>query len=111
MRIIDAVKPFSVHVGVGEDYGRLFATKIGARGEKDNILLGETIISADSMEDKYADDDQIAITETVFKGLKIQNPYLANHFKKAGNHYIASIGFQQYHQEVAFKQQHTNTMD
>ena len=98
MRIIDAVKPFSVHVGVGEDYGKLFATKIGARGEKDNILLGETVISADIMEDKYADKDQIAITETVYNGLKKQNPYLANYFKKTGNHYIASIGFQQYHQ-------------
>lgn len=30
MRMVDAVKPYSVHIGVGEDYGKMFATKIGA---------------------------------------------------------------------------------
>jgi len=39
LRIIDGVKNYQVSVGVGQAYGKLFAAKIGARGEKDSILL------------------------------------------------------------------------
>ncbi len=109
MRMIDAVKPFSVHIGVGEDFGRLFATKIGARGEKDNILLGETVIQADAMEDKNAGEDQVAITAEVYSGLKSEDVNLANQFKKVGNYYIATIGYQQYLSSVSYQQQRTNT--
>lgn len=49
MRMIYAVKPHVVHIGIGEVFGRLLARKIGARGEKDNILLGKTIIQANFM--------------------------------------------------------------
>ena len=109
MRMIDTVKPYMVHIGVGEDFGRLFATKIGARGEKDNILLGETVIHADTMEDKYAGEDQVAITTEVYNGLKSEDTNLANQFKKAGNYYIATIGYQEYVNRVSFQQQRTNS--
>lgn len=109
MRMIDAVKPYIVHVGVGEDFGRLFATKIGARGEKDNILLGETVIRADAMEDKNAGEDQVAITAEVYNGLKGEDANLANQFKKTGNYFIATIGYQQYLSNVSYQQQRTNT--
>ena len=109
MRIVDAVKPFHLHVGVGEDYGRLFATKIGARGERDNILLGETVIQADLLEDKKAAEDQIAITEIVYSGLRSEDRNLANQFKRGAGCYIATIGYKQYIQNVAFEQQKRNT--
>ena len=109
MRMIDAVKPYTVHIGVGEDFGRLFATKIGARGEKDNILLGETVIQADAMEDMYAGEDQIAITTVVYQGLKSEDTNLANQFKKVGNNYVATIGYQQYLRTVSYELQRTNT--
>ena len=109
MRMIDGVKPYSVHIGVGEDFGRLFATKIGARGEKDNILLGETVIQADTMEDKRAGEDQVAITAEVYKGLESEDPNLASQFKKIGDCFIATIGYQQYVSNVLYQQQRTNT--
>ena len=109
MRMIDAVKPYTAHIGVGEDFGRLFATKIGARGEKDNILLGETVIQADVMEDKHADEDQVAITAEVYSGLKNEDAYLASQFKKIGDCFIATIGYQQYVSNVSYQQQRTNT--
>lgn len=110
MRMIDAVKPFAVHIGVGEDFGRLFATKIGARGEKDNILLGETVICADSMEDKYAGEDQVAITAEVYNGLKKEDANLAKQFNKVGDYFITTIGHQQYKHAVSSQQQHMNTV-
>lgn len=109
MRMIDAVKPYTVHIGVGEDFGRLFATKIGARGEKDNVLLGETVIQADTMEDKNAGEDQVAITAEVYEGLKGEDANMANQFKKIGGCYIATIGYQQYLNSVSYQQQRTNT--
>ena len=109
MRMIDVIKEFSVHIGVGEDFGRIFATKIGARGEKDNILLGETIIHANAMEDMNADEDQIAITATVYEGIKKEDEYLAKQFKKVNDYYVATIGYQQYERNVAYKQQSEKT--
>lgn len=109
MRMIDNVKPYTVHIGVGEDFGRLFATKIGARGEKDNILLGETVILADTMEDKHAGEDQVAITSEVYNGLKSEDANLANQFKKVGNCFIATIGYKEYVSSVSFQQQRANT--
>lgn len=96
MRLIDVVKPFAVHVGIGADYGRLFATKIGARNEKDYLLLGETVIQADMMEDKYAGKDQIAITKDVYNGLLREDLSLAKYFKDNGGPYIATIGYAEY---------------
>lgn len=109
MRMIDAVKPYTVHIGVGADFGRLFATKIGARDEKDNILLGETVIQADAMEDKMAGEDQIAITFEVYNGLKSEDEKLANQFKKVDNYYVATIGYQQYLRDISYQQQSNNT--
>lgn len=109
MRIIDAVKSYAVHIGVGEDFGTLFATKIGARGEKDNILLGETVIQADIMEDKNAGEDQIAITAEVYSGLKSEDSYLAGKFKQVGSYYIATIGYKEYLKSASYNQQSTNT--
>lgn len=109
MRMVDAVKPYEIHIGVGEDFGRLFVTKIGARGEKDNILLGETVIRADVMEDKNAGKDQIAITAEVYSGLKSEDANLADQFKKVGDCFIATIGYQQYLSNVSYQQQRTNT--
>lgn len=109
MRMIDVIKPYAVHIGVGEDFGRLFATKIGAHGEKDNILLGETVILADVMEDKHADEDQVAITIEVYNGLRTEDINLANQFKRVGDYYIATIGYQQYVSNVFSQQQRINT--
>lgn len=109
MRMIDAVKPYNVHIGVGEDFGTLFATKIGARGEKDNILLGETVIQADIMEDKYAGENQVAITAEVYVGLKGEDSFLSSMFKQVGDYYITTIGYKEYIQSVSYKQQSANT--
>lgn len=110
MRMIDAVKPYAVHIGVGEDFGTLFATKIGARGEKDNILLGETVIQADFMEDKCAGEDQVSITAEVYSGLLSEDETLAKQFSKIGDHFIATIGYQQYLSSISYHQQQTNTV-
>lgn len=110
MRLVDTVKGFGVHIGVGADFGRLFATKFGTRGEKDNILLGETVITADAMEDKCAAEDQIAITNEVYMGLLDEDRTIARQFKKVNDaYYIATIGYKQYMHAVENAMQQSNT--
>lgn len=109
MRMIDKLKLNKVHIGIGGDFGTLFATKIGARGEKDNILLGQTVIQADIMEDKYADVDQIAITSEVYDGLIDEDRNLASIFKPIGSYYITTIGYDEYLRKASYRQQSVNT--
>ena len=110
MRLVDAVKPYSVSIGVGEDFGRLFATRVGAHGEKDNILLGETVVHADYMEDKKAGKDQVVITAEVYTGLKTEDAVLAKQFKKIDDDtFCATIGFSEYKRNIAFSQQRKDT--
>ena len=96
MRLIDAVKPEKVGVGIGASFGTMFATKIGARGEKDNIVLGQTVSEADKLEDQYAGENEIAITEDVYDGLKKEDIQLAKLFSRRGNVYVSSVGFEEY---------------
>lgn len=110
MRMVDEVKPYNVHIGVGEDFGRLFATKIGARGEKDNILIGETVIHADFMEDKKASEDQIAITREVYDGLKAEDGNLAGLFRQKGDYFITTVGHQEYLKNISYGQLGANTL-
>lgn len=110
MRMIDAVKEHTVHIGVGEDFGRLFATKIGARGAKDNILLGTTVITADQMEDKQAGENQLAITKELYAGLEAEDVTLARQFKLTpAGHYITTVGFNEYKNKLAFANQKSAT--
>lgn len=109
MRMIDAVKPYNLNIGIGADFGRLFATKIGARGSKDNILLGETVINAERMEDVNAGADQIAITEAVYNGLLLEDPYLAKHFTNQGEYYLTTIGYGEYLKAIVYSEQNSNT--
>ncbi len=102
MRMIDTIKNCGIHIGGGADYGTLYAAKIGARGEKDNILIGSTVISADRLEDDKADEDQIAISEEVFKKLEAIKSSLTHFFNKnSKGTYVATIGYQEYLSEMA----------
>lgn len=103
MRLIDAVKPYSVKVGIGEAFGTMFATRIGARGKKDNIVLGQTVLDADRLEDQCAGESQIVVTADVYNGLRAEDERLARIFRKDGNNYITSTCFEQYKSDYSFQ--------
>lgn len=77
LEIIDKVKECRVSVGVGEAIGTVFVTKIGARGEKDNIILGKSVAEADCNEDKLAKENQLIISRDIYDKLANGNPKLA----------------------------------
>lgn len=101
MRVIDAVKQYSVSVGVGESMGSLFAVRLGARGEKDNLLFGETVLEADRNEDENAQENQLVISRDIYNAIKKINPILAEQFSPcAGMCYVTTCGYRTYVDKV-----------
>lgn len=110
MRMIDIAKPFCVHIGIGEAFGKIFAVRIGARGEKDNLLIGRTVNSADILEDKHAKENQIAITCEVYEGLKREDASLADLFKRTTeNVYVTEVGFEAQKNQLVFNKHTVET--
>ena len=111
LKIIDAVKEYRVSVGIGQSIGRLFAAKIGARGEKDNILLGRTVGNADKNEDEYADKNQLVLSTKLYERIKQKNSSLSSIFKKKNNDvYYTDLGYRGYLKQESHKQLiHDNT--
>ena len=105
LKIIDAVKGYQVSVGVGQSIGKLFAAKIGARDERDNILLGRTVNVADKNEDEYAEKDQLVISEELYEELKEKDGRLAAIFKRKNREaYYTDFGYQGYLTQASHRQ-------
>ena len=105
LKIIDAVKEYQVSVGVGQSIGKMFAAKIGARGEKDNIFLGRTVNEADRNEDEFAEKNQLVLSAALYEELKRKDKRMAVIFKKKNSDtYYTDCGYQRYLIQEARKQ-------
>ena len=80
-------------IGVGESFGKMFATRIGARGEKDYLLIGTTVIEADRNEDENAKANQLVISNDVYLMLKKDKPKWADIFIKQNGYYYTTTGY------------------
>ena len=110
LRIVDTVKTYNVCVGVGTSLGTLFAAKIGARGEKDNIILGTTVTQADRYEDEKAGENQIVINKEIYSYLKINRPVWADQFVRvADDCYRTTVGYKKMMEAVSVAQLEKNT--
>lgn len=104
LRIIDGVKNYQVSVGVGQAYGKLFAAKIGARGEKDNILIGRTVTEADKNEDEHASENQLVISPDIYVKIQSEKPELASLFRPQNGYYYTTYGYRTFLSEQSKKQ-------
>lgn len=95
LNLIDAVKEFEVSIGVGQSFGKMFAAKIGARGEKDFLLTGSTVIEADKNEDENAKENQLVISSDIYEALKVKKPNWICAFQKKEDYYYTSIGYEE----------------
>lgn len=106
LEIIDAIKDQGVTVGVGQAIGTVYVTKIGARGEKDNLLLGKTVNEADSNEDEKAGKNQLVISKEIYDILRKSNPILANLFRIYDvTSYYTEKGYREYLSSHEYRQQ------
>lgn len=82
MRMLDKIAEINknrhgkeLDIGIGCALGTIFATRIGIRGRKFNVVMGQTVKEADDAEDNIAGANinspktEIAITEDMFKYL------------------------------------------
>lgn len=105
LKIIDKVQEYEVCVGVGQASGRLFAAKIGARGERDNILLGRTVLEADSNEDEKAKENQLVISKKIYEHLLENNVDLASIFSRLDEEsYYTAKGYQGFLAAARYRQ-------
>lgn len=51
-------------VGIGLCYGQFYATRLGKANHKDNQVLGKITEQGDIAEDRYADDQEIAVNKS-----------------------------------------------
>jgi class 3 adenylate cyclase len=91
-----------IAVGIGCSIGTIYATRIGVRNQKDNLILGETVHEADIAEDEEAQENELVITTEFYNHLvtDIQDSKIANIikqiFKLRNNYYYTKIGMKKY---------------
>lgn len=109
MRIIDAIKNFGVCVGVGQSLGNMHVSRIGTRGEKDNVILGRTVTAANKYEDDYAEENQLVIGKEIYEVLRKKDSTLANKFSKLKQDcYYTTVGYAKYKEGIAQVQLNAN---
>lgn len=73
LMIQEKIKNINLNVGIGIEYGMLYASRIGVRDEKDNVILGESVDKCDEIEDSKAKCGDTVISKNVIDLLKKQN--------------------------------------
>lgn len=121
MRMIDSVNEINedrnvdkLNIGIGCAIGTVFATRIGMRGCKFNVAMGETVKAADTAEDEVAGvgiehpTTEIAITKDMYDQLKAVGSKQSREYEKLfskrktnGNEYYVSTTGYKIFQEAA----------
>lgn len=76
-----------LNIGIGCSLGNIYAAKIGIRGQKFNLMMGQTVKEADDAEDNVAgvgiksSETEIAITEELYKHLASLSGNIASKIK------------------------------
>lgn len=122
---INSLRPTDkLNIGIGCAFGNIFGTRVGLRGRKFNVIMGQTVKAADTAEDEVAGahienaSTEIAITSELFDYLLTlpdkQAKFIKSNFVKrsyAGkSYYICTTRFSKYQNEldnVALKQNST----
>ena len=110
LRIVDIVEKNTVSVGIGAACGSMYASKIGAREEKDNILIGKVVSEADELEDGKAEKHQIVISADVYRNLAKIDSILSGLFqKKDSESFFTNSGYKDYLDKIRINQLRVDT--
>lgn len=129
MRMIDLVNEINesrnvdkLNIGIGCAIGTVFATRIGMRGQKFNVVMGEAVKAADTAEDEVAGvglgnpTTEIAITKELFCLLNKVNTNQAKEYVKlfkkrcqnGKEYYVSTTGYKAFQDIVDKKTQDKN---
>lgn len=60
-----------ISIGIGCSIGQTIATRLGLKGNKDNIILGESFKYADKAEDRYAEKKEVVIYKSLREKIEL----------------------------------------
>lgn len=122
---IDSINQFRdqsdyLNIGIGCAIGDIFASRIGLKSGKFNLVLGNTVKTADETEDLIAGNapqgqkTEIAITADLFNYIKTlhDNPLasqICSKFNKRGEYYVSSTRYSELMME-SFPQKECHTL-
>ena len=109
-------------IGIGCAIGAVFATRIGMRGRKFNVAMGQTVKDADSTEDEVAgvgdncSKTEIVITKDMFLELKAVNSKQSLEYEKlfsnrkvnGREYYVCTTGYKKFQENADLKTQNQN---
>ena len=89
-----------IEVGIGINYGQVYASQIGIESEennieKQNIMLGETIKEANKLEDECANKGEVVISNAVYN-LVSSNRNIKSLFTKRDYYWVTKSTFVDY---------------
>jgi len=115
LRIIDELPKISygngddkaarIEIGVGESVGSMFATRLGCRGNKDNIVIGKVVNDADIYEDTLAQENELVISKDIYSELVSANKALSSIFSKKNADTYSTIHGYSYFRSVSDQKQ------
>lgn len=126
MRMIDMVNDINedrnedrVDIGIGLSLGDTFATRVGLKNHKDNVLMGETVKEADIAEDDVAginNKTELVVTADLYNYIsEFKNNYvkaIKTIFspRKVENklYYVCSIGYKQFQKKLIDNEREQN---
>jgi len=81
-------------VGMGLCWGDYYATRLGIKKNKDNLVLGSTVIKGDTAEDKYAENNEVAVTKEYKESVSAEsNNYVKCKAIEEFLHAISTTGY------------------
>ncbi|MDH5581923.1 MAG: hypothetical protein OEY33_08435, partial [Bdellovibrionales bacterium] len=90
----------NLKIAIGMDEGLTIATRLGKQGQKENIIIGTSVIAAETVQQFYTEGDFTSISKNCFE--KIEDENVKGYFdKKAEGHYSAkSLTFSKLNDET-----------
>ena len=79
----------------------MFASKIGANGERDNVIIGSVVNRADENEDLRAEEHQLVIDRNTYLFIQTNDPILASLFSSKDQYtWYTEAGYKDYLSKV-----------
>lgn len=111
LHIIDDLKNKQLDVGIGMDFGDIYAAKLDTSGKKSPVILGKTVVNANNLEDDCAGVGELVISTELYGLLKQfrESNFLCKYFNYRLGYYYTSTGFIKMQYDERIREQERDT--
>lgn len=109
-QIQDNIKALGLKCGIAIHYGDIYASRVGIRNEKDNIILGENVLFSDKLEDEYANSDETVLSKEMYNFMKLdnKNQCFLKFFTLRDGVYKTNLGYKELIRKMSLDQSNEN---